>query len=664
MDVIGMADSHLRSCRCAVAKAVAPEAGGKQHELILYTADGASGTLDPAFDAHALPLYMWAMAHWHQWLPLQCLHESIVNAQSKVLDGSTPVWRRVIGPAAAVVASAARIGWSFISGRVACCDDQSIDFLLDPPVVVVQAVRRSVRRWRLKEISKQFPPLVPQAPDVNVAAPHGHLDVTIDFPEAFDALIGTRAKPTCKVLEMWSPKCRGYLRSAMSNGQWTQARLFSVRQSWTDDSRCQLCLNATGTLLHRQVCPAICPHEGWQPPPTQCSKIIATVMSQARRELLATRGLFALRLSVPRPPPGDTFHWILCPPEDGRAQEATWFIDGSLFDEAKRFARRTGFSVVVVSNSGSLLGFGAGVPPHWIVDAAGAELWAFQVVAMLNTVLPQVVTDCKGIVDTLQSSPESACGHKRALARTWAMIAQLLDHEFFEAAAKVRWMPSHTSLRALGQTRDSQGQLVTTIMWRANRLADALAKNAASHDRLPQWVSKLVSNASTWTKHQLALLGVVTHAANNYCVTQLVDGGASKEVIRRDSTAERPTFSKKMPSPAVRSEVEERRLPVASDVTPREWLEEPRPWQAKRACTRAKPQLAVNLARTAKRKATVSAESLKEQADDETRVARWIASRRLNPSADQPAAERMHALRARLRDKLGGSGAFTPRGVT
>ena len=178
-DVIGMADSHLRSCRCAVAKAVAPEAGGKQHELILYTADGASGTLDPAFDAHALPLYMWAMAHWHQWLPLQCLHESIVNAQSKVLDGSTPVWRRVTGPAAAVVASAARIGWSFISGRVACCDDQStIDFLLDPPVVVVQAVRRSVRRWRLKEISKQFPPLVPQAPDVNVAAPHGHLDVT------------------------------------------------------------------------------------------------------------------------------------------------------------------------------------------------------------------------------------------------------------------------------------------------------------------------------------------------------------------------------------------------------------------------------------------------------------------------------------------------------
>ena len=99
-------------------------------------------------------------------------------------------------------------------------------------------------------------------------------------------------------------------------------------------------------------------------------------------------------------------------------------------------------------------------------------------------------------------------------------------------------------------------------------------------------------------------------------------------------------------------DIEQRPFPAASAATPRTELEEPMPWKAKRPCTRAQSQLAPDRARAAKRKALETAECLKEQADDESRVARWIASRRLNPSANQAAAERMHALRARLRDKL------------
>jgi hypothetical protein len=156
-------------------------------------------------------------------------------------------------------------------------------------------------------------------------------------------------------------------------------------------------------------------------------------------------------------------------------------------------------------------------------------------------------------------------------------------------------------------------------------------------------------DASTWTAHQVAL-----RAANNHSVTQLVDGGATKEMVYRDSTAERPTFRKRKPT-RITGDVEERHLPAASAASPQTELEEPRPWRAKLTCTRPQSQLASDRARTAKRKALETAESLKEQADDKTRVARWIASRRLNPSANQPAAERMHALRARLRDKLEGS---------
>ena len=81
-------------------------------------------------------------------------------------------------------------------------------------------------------------------------------------------------------------------------------------------------------------------------------------------------------------------------------------------------------------------------------------------------------------------------------------------------------------------------------------------------------------------------------------------------------------------------------------------LEEAKPWNAKRACIRAHSQLASARASAVKRKASEIEASLKEEADDETRVANWIASRRLNPTANMPAAERMHAMRARLRDKL------------
>ncbi len=319
-------------------------------------------------------------------------------------------------------------------------------------------------------------------------------------------------------------------------------------------------------------------------------------------------------------------------------------------------------AVVVVSATGSLLGFGAGVSPHWIVDAAGAELWAFKVVASLNVCLPLVITDCKGIYDTLQTSPPEACGHKRALGRTWSMVAQHLDQDFAEAAKMVRWMPSHTSLSAIGTARDSHGQLVTTLMWRANRLADALAKKAASQHRLPVWVSKLVGDAAVCTRHQLALLGVVTFEAHNHRVSQITEGGATKEFVYRDSTAQRPYF-KKRGMTVTDAVTTESPPPAASTAPPPGQLGQPRPLQAKRPCLRSQPQSTAGRARGLKRKAVETAETLRQQADDETRVASWLSSRRLQPAGTMPAVERMHALRTRLRDKFQSSGQPSCTGV-
>ena len=62
-DVSSMAPSHLEAARRTIAKAVAPTAGGKSSQIVLYAADGARGTLDPAFDANVLPLQMWNLCN-------------------------------------------------------------------------------------------------------------------------------------------------------------------------------------------------------------------------------------------------------------------------------------------------------------------------------------------------------------------------------------------------------------------------------------------------------------------------------------------------------------------------------------------------------------------------------------------------------------------------
>ena len=162
-------------------------------------------------------------------------------------------------------------------------------------------------------------------------------------------------------------------------------------------------------------------------------------------------------MHVPVKPRGGTFEWVLEPPQPA-ACDATWYIDGCLYDEYKRYARRTGFGIVVVDVEGSLIGYGSGMPPDWIEDAAGAELWALYTVAAMSPALPRLVTDCKGLCDTLNRCPTHACGHDKALARTWSMLRLALDNDFAPAAKLVTWMPSHTSVDATGRVTDLSRQ--------------------------------------------------------------------------------------------------------------------------------------------------------------------------------------------------------------
>ena len=51
--------------------------------LTLLAADGTSGTLDPAFEAHAVVIRHWALAVWDKWFTMAHLQETLNHARHK-----------------------------------------------------------------------------------------------------------------------------------------------------------------------------------------------------------------------------------------------------------------------------------------------------------------------------------------------------------------------------------------------------------------------------------------------------------------------------------------------------------------------------------------------------------------------------------------------------
>ena len=589
-------------------------------------------------------------AHWEHWQPAGSLAAAALEASSRVLKDGRILWAKVAGPAAATVASAARIGWRLIGGNSWESDDgTSIDMLLDPPIAVIQAARQSVRRWRIRNIGALLPDLIPLDADITIhrqrngEASNGWQTTLVDFTDVVDGLLHVRRGRTCPTFSAWEPKHKAYLRSAIGGGQWTQSRLAAV-PGWADDNRCQLCMDAIGTPAHRLSCPAICPAGGWQPPPAECQRLMQEISTE-RLDILSTRGLFVLKVHAPRRAAEGSFAWILSPPEVLPA-DAVWYIDGSLFDEAWKYARRTGFGVVVVGTDGTLLGFGNGVPPPWVHDAAGAELWALCAVAMMNPSLPHIVTDCKSIVDALQGPYASTVRPMKALARTWSIVGLALDYDFEKARSMVRWMPSHVSALAIGRVPDSSGVPITPIMWRANRLVDVLAKAAATPHRLPAWVTEAVLAAGRLVQHHAARLGTVTWAANNHEVLSVSAGGDTVRTIVRDSTAVRPMRKARRAAAAkalpVTETSQELVLPAAHGNGA-----ERRPRPAHRSAYTAQA-----CARYRKRAASMATASLRQQQEEEGQVAGWLANLELRPRVGPDAAVRLELLKKRVRDRL------------
>ena len=535
VETIGVSDSTLSTMRSAVARDVTYDAGGKNPDIALLACDGPTGKIDPAFLAHSYPLQYWALAWWERWFTPEQLQRTFAEAAIKLEKTKASWWMVAAGPVTGLLATLQRIGWSMPSASEAIDDlGNSWIFGLDSPAAIVKACDSSVRRWRLNKICKALPGL--EAGRIEVPHRIGDTALLIDFTEAVHpAVRGKRFKPPDGCT--WETKWAASLASAMNGGQWPQVRKAQVPSFEASSSLCQLCLKEVGTLQHRACCTVTRPEGGWPKVPKK-AELARKKLQEARTRFLDTRALLTITVPAPAARQDGRFEWLRLPDlNDPAIDDATWYFDGSMFDGKVQLLRATGFGIAITSPEGDLLGTARGNPPQWCSTAAAAEAWALLEVLRHSTSPPKMRTDCLSLVKTAQGGTEAATAPSRQLARIWVCVANILDGDLtaLERTNLLVWQPAHQTVQSIGQRHGSDGRKITAIDWRANRLVDALAKQAAEEVRATKQARNLIQSGREAARHAACCLGQITLAANNHKAERIGEDGNMHTVTLRDS---------------------------------------------------------------------------------------------------------------------------------
>ena len=175
--------------------------------------------------------------------------------------------------------------------------------------------------------------------------------------------------------------------------------------------------------------------------------------------------------------------------------------------------------------------------PTSVRTAPGAEAAGLQVCLALCPVTPHVTTDCQSLLTTAAAGAARATAASRPLAAIWGAISTNVDDGLPALVERnlLTWMPAHKSLPQALKARKSDGNLVTLIDWRANRLADAVARRCAYGSAVPRHTARQLKHAAEALHTEAAILGVVTYAANHHPVTTCTRTGALVTQHRRDS---------------------------------------------------------------------------------------------------------------------------------
>jgi len=551
-DVMGVADAPLKSARSLIAAMLSSDPGGKSPDATLMLNDASGGTSDPAYDAHCLCIKHWAMAVWERWQPPQLMEYTFAAAAERLHTATRTPWDMVTGPASALIATLWRLGWCVLSPTT-FVDDHGLQLCcsVDPPAFIADRAKESVRRWQGRKVLDAVPGAIPLTPDFAAARP-GPLNIPERFQAhpvyqgarlptsivAITAPLGRLTGPKrcrTKLLTDYGFVHRPWLRSAVAGGQWPQVRVAAANDDGDIETCCQLCRASPGTLQHRAACEATVPEGGWPAPPPGARHFMST-LSNPRKLALSTRGLLGLWLPPPLPNRDGWISWVLGDPAALPA-DTSWYVDGSCFDAALPGLASTGFGAVATDPNGEIIAIAYGRPPEFVRNAPGAEAWALRIVLANAVQAPCITTDCLGLVAQVGRGLDDATASWKPLARVWKLIATSLDfrvpHEW--ATRDFKWMPAHTTRAAVGVALRSDGRPVSYLDWRTNRVVDKVAKAAAARGRAPLAQRQLVTEACQAVEFSAALLGMTTHAANNYVTTEWRPDGSAHSLVRRDS---------------------------------------------------------------------------------------------------------------------------------
>ena len=317
------------------------------------------------------------------------------------------------------------------------------------------------------------------------------------------------------------------------------------------------------------MCAATEPPEGWLAPLGPVGEALSR-MHPTRQRWLRSRGLYVARVPIPPPRQMEHMQWIMQVPDVDLAG-ARWVIDGSLLDGPRRTVRRPGFSILLLSRMGTPLALALGTPPDWIHTANGAEGWALLQVLCASVGMETIYTDCKSLLDSLKIGARAATAASRTMARLWGLIFHQLDDIgsdlVLQDQERLVWLPAHTAPKQIGKLCMSNGQPVSTELWRGNRLVDAAAKLAAKQHTVDEEVLRALQTADSVAMYGAAMLGLVTHAANNFKVEEVGPDGRTRTRVHRDSAPLRTSTLRTTPAavPAERQRQGEMAMPVTSD---------------------------------------------------------------------------------------------------
>jgi hypothetical protein len=290
-----------------------------------------------------------------------------------------------------------------------------------------------------------------------------------------------------------------------------------------------------GNLMHRHECPVTMPSAGWTPLDSQAQAFIQT-LSEDRARALKTRATLTVSLPIAAPQvPTNGWRWISEPP-DQNMENLTWVIDGSRRYASHWTLATTGCGVAVLDIHGKLVAYATATPPPWVKTAGAAEAWALFLTLKENPAPPKVITDCLALLHAARAGPAFAARAKNTDARIWKQISKCTGGCYRELFDALVWMPSHTS-NADGSNRiKSNGSAISTAEWRANQLADTLAKRGALVSPLRETADKLIKTAGVAIRQSASRLGVVTLAANAHVIEGMKADGTKYSVFKRDST--------------------------------------------------------------------------------------------------------------------------------